>query len=74
MLGKSADPQFLSKLTYIAWKHEPNYVLGVDTVRAYSIANLYWVEVDILLPSKMKLKYSLICKLIINYFVERLMI
>lgn len=56
MTGLTADPEFLSMVTYIAYKHEG--IDAVDTVRCYYTSNNYIVEVDILLPETMKLKYK----------------
>jgi len=55
MTGLTADPEFLSMITYIAYTHDDR-ILAVDTVRAYYTSNNYMVEVDILLPKKMKLR------------------
>jgi len=55
MTGLSAEPEFLSMLTYIAYTHDPR-VLAVDTVRAYYTSNNFIAEVDIILPETMKLK------------------
>jgi len=55
LMGKAADPDFLSKLTYIAYIHDKR-VLFVDTVRAYSVTDSgFIVEVDIVLPREMTL-------------------
>lgn len=56
MMGKSASSEFLSKLTYIAYTHDTR-IKQVDTVRAYSISENYIVELDIVLPSRMVLRY-----------------
>ncbi|KAJ3099559.1 hypothetical protein HDU97_002960 [Phlyctochytrium planicorne] len=53
LVGKSADPAFLSKVTYIAMNHPD--VMQVDTVRAYHSGEGFFVEVDIVLPPEMPL-------------------
>eukprot|EP01090_Pellita_catalonica_P022720 TRINITY_DN893_c0_g1_i3.p1 TRINITY_DN893_c0_g1~~TRINITY_DN893_c0_g1_i3.p1 ORF type:complete len:461 (+),score=61.06 TRINITY_DN893_c0_g1_i3:297-1679(+) len=53
--GVSADPQFLTQLTYLAWNHHPE-IVAIDTVRAYHMAYNYLVEMDIVLPEDMPLK------------------
>jgi len=55
MTGLTADPEFTSLLTYIAFSHDKR-IVAIDTVRAYFTSNNYIVEVDILLPEKMRLK------------------
>ncbi|KAJ3208405.1 hypothetical protein HK099_008732 [Clydaea vesicula] len=55
IVGKSADNKFLQKLTYIALTHDDR-VRQVDTIRAYTSGNHYFVEVDIVLPPDMTLK------------------
>lgn len=54
-MGKSASPELLSKLTYIAYTHDSR-IRQVDTVRAYSISENYIVELDIVLSPKMLLR------------------
>ncbi|KAK4763602.1 hypothetical protein SAY87_013040 [Trapa incisa] len=48
LVGQSAPPEFLQKLTYLAIRHPQ--VKRIDTVRAYTFGVLYFVEVDIELP------------------------
>lgn len=55
IVGKSADPKFLQKITYIALTHDPR-ILQVDTIRAYHSGESFFVEVDIVLPEEMTLK------------------
>lgn len=55
MTGKSADPKFLSILTYLASRHNDK-IVAVDTIRAYYISAKYLVEVDIILPQNMPLR------------------
>ncbi|KAJ3078747.1 hypothetical protein HK102_004268 [Quaeritorhiza haematococci] len=55
IVGKSAEPSFLQKVTYIALTHDSR-IHQVDTCRAYHSGNNYFVEVDIVLPPEMPLK------------------
>jgi len=55
MVGMSAPPDFLAKLTYLAWNHHPDIVL-IDTIRAYTFGPKYFVEVDIVLEENMPLR------------------
>ncbi|KAJ3172231.1 hypothetical protein HDU88_007049 [Geranomyces variabilis] len=52
IVGKTADPSFLQRVTYIAVTHDPR-VLQVDTCRAYHAGHHFFVEVDIVLPPDM---------------------
>ncbi|KAG9158684.1 hypothetical protein Leryth_022640 [Lithospermum erythrorhizon] len=54
LVGQSAPPELLQKLTYLVIRH-PN-IKRIDTVRAYTFGVLYFVEVDIELPEDMPLK------------------
>lgn len=54
LVGQSAPPEFLQKLTYLVIRHPK--VKRIDTVRAYTFGVLYFVEVDIELPEDMPLK------------------
>ncbi|XP_017603799.1 metal tolerance protein 4 [Gossypium arboreum] len=54
LVGQSAPPEFLQKLTYLVIRHP--HVKRVDTVRAYTFGVLYFVEVDIELPEDLPLK------------------
>ncbi|XP_022988141.1 metal tolerance protein 4 [Cucurbita maxima] len=54
LVGKSAPPEVLQKLTYLVIRHPE--VKRVDTVRAYTFGVLYFVEVDIELPEELPLK------------------
>jgi cation diffusion facilitator family transporter len=49
LAGKSADPAFLSKITYISLTHDPQ-IKQIDTCRAYHSGNNYFVEVDVVFP------------------------
>ncbi|KAG1339187.1 Metal tolerance protein 11 [Cocos nucifera] len=55
LVGRSAAPEFLQKLTYLCWNHH-NAIRQIDTVRAYTFGLSYFVEVDIVLPSEMPLR------------------
>ncbi|KAJ3674084.1 hypothetical protein LUZ60_006076 [Juncus effusus] len=55
LVGQSAPPEMLQKLTYLVLRHDPQ-IKRVDTVRAYTFGVLYFVEVDIELPEDLPLK------------------
>ncbi|CAA7401299.1 unnamed protein product [Spirodela intermedia] len=55
LVGQSAPPEMLQKLTYLVIMHHPE-IKRVDTVRAYTFGVLYFVEVDIELPEDLPLK------------------
>ncbi|XP_042435676.1 metal tolerance protein 4-like [Zingiber officinale] len=55
LVGQSAPPEMLQKLTYLVIRHDPK-IKRVDTVRAYTFGVLYFVEVDIELPEDLPLK------------------
>ncbi|XVF23794.1 hypothetical protein REPUB_Repub13aG0069800 [Reevesia pubescens] len=55
LVGRSAAPEFLQKLTYLCWNHH-KAIRHIDTVRAYTFGSHYFVEVDIVLPSNMPLQ------------------
>ncbi|XP_047157349.1 metal tolerance protein 10-like [Vigna umbellata] len=54
LIGRTAPPDFLAKLTYLIWNHHEE-VKNIDTVRAYTFGAHYFVEVDIVLPEDMPL-------------------
>ncbi|KAH7855506.1 hypothetical protein Vadar_025635 [Vaccinium darrowii] len=54
LVGQSAPPEVLQKLTYLVLRHHPQ-IKRVDTVRAYTFGVLYFVEVDIELPEDLPL-------------------
>ncbi|XP_022734254.1 metal tolerance protein 9-like [Durio zibethinus] len=54
LIGKTAPPEFVSKLTYLIWNHHEE-IQHIDTVRAYTFGSHYFVEVDIVLPEDMLL-------------------
>lgn len=55
LVGRSAAPEYLQKLTYLCWNHH-KAIRHIDTVRAYTFGSHYFVEVDIVLPSEMPLR------------------
>ncbi|KAM7500292.1 hypothetical protein LguiA_024706 [Lonicera macranthoides] len=55
LVGQTAPPEVLQKLTYLVLRHHPK-IKRVDTVRAYTFGVLYFVEVDIELPEDLPLK------------------
>ncbi|XP_035539547.1 metal tolerance protein 11-like isoform X1 [Juglans regia] len=55
LVGRSAAPEYLQKLTYLCWNHH-KAVRHIDTVRAYTFGSHYFVEVDIVLPAGMPLQ------------------
>ncbi|CAM6116045.1 unnamed protein product [Calypogeia fissa] len=55
LVGKTAPPEVLQKLTYMALNHHEK-IRKIDTVRAYTFGMFYFVEVDIELPEDMLLK------------------
>ncbi|KAK4743111.1 hypothetical protein SAY87_001112 [Trapa incisa] len=55
LVGKSAAPLYLQKLTYLCWNHH-KAIRHIDTVRAYTFGSHYFVEVDIVLPADMPLQ------------------
>jgi cation diffusion facilitator family transporter len=55
LAGRSAGPEFLTKITYIAYQHDSR-VVKIDTVRAYHFGLKYLVECHIVLPEDMPLK------------------
>ncbi|BFG28652.1 hypothetical protein CerSpe_149260 [Prunus speciosa] len=54
LIGRTAPPDFLAKLTYLIWNHHEE-IRHIDTVRAYTFGTHYFVEVDIVLPEDMLL-------------------
>uniref|UniRef100_A0A7N0UCU2 Cation efflux protein cytoplasmic domain-containing protein n=2 Tax=Kalanchoe fedtschenkoi TaxID=63787 RepID=A0A7N0UCU2_KALFE len=55
LVGRSAAPEYLQKLTYLCWNHH-KAIKHIDTVRAYTFGSHYFVEVDIVLPADMPLQ------------------
>ncbi|XP_031491918.1 metal tolerance protein 11-like isoform X2 [Nymphaea colorata] len=55
LVGRSAEPEYLQKLTYLCWNHH-KAIKHIDTVRAYTFGSSYFVEVDIVLPADMLLR------------------
>ena len=54
LIGRTAPPEFLAKLTYLIWNHHED-IKHIDTVRAYTFGSNYFVEVDIVLRQDMLL-------------------
>ncbi|RZR76911.1 hypothetical protein BHM03_00001822 [Ensete ventricosum] len=54
LIGRTAPPEFLAKLTYLIWNHH-QLIKHIDTVRAYTLGSYYFAEVDIVLPADMPL-------------------
>ncbi|XP_021901394.1 metal tolerance protein 10-like isoform X1 [Carica papaya] len=54
LIGRTAPPDFLNKLTYLIWNHHQE-IKHIDTVRGYTFGSYYFVEVDIVLPEDMPL-------------------
>lgn len=57
LIGKTAPPEYLSKLTYLIWNHHEE-IKHIETVRAYTFGSQYFVEVHIVLPQDMTLPQS----------------
>ncbi|KAK4398760.1 Metal tolerance protein 9 [Sesamum angolense] len=57
LIGRTAPPDFLAKLTYLIWNHHKE-IQHIDTVRAYTFGSHYFVEVDIVLPEDMLLSQA----------------
>ncbi|KAK9065519.1 hypothetical protein SSX86_014920 [Deinandra increscens subsp. villosa] len=57
LIGRTAPPDFLAKLTYLVWNHHEE-IKHIDTVRAYTFGSHYFVEVDIVLPEDMLLNQA----------------
>ncbi|KAL2473587.1 Metal tolerance protein 9 [Forsythia ovata] len=54
LIGRTAPAEYLTKLVYLVWNHHRE-IKHIDTVRAYTFGNHYFVEVDIVLPEDMPL-------------------
>lgn len=57
LIGRTAPPEFLAKLTYLIWNHHEE-IEHIDTVRAYTFGSHYFAEVDIVLPENMPLNQA----------------
>ncbi|KAF5728123.1 metal tolerance protein 10 [Tripterygium wilfordii] len=57
LIGRTAPPDFLAKLTYLIWNHHEE-IKHIDTVRAYTFGSHYFVEVDIVLAEDMLLNQA----------------
>ncbi|CAN8279843.1 unnamed protein product [Cochlearia groenlandica] len=56
LIGQSASPELLQKLTYLVLRQGGDNIKHVDTIRAYTFGVLYFVEVDIELLEDLPLK------------------
>ena len=52
LVGHIASPRLLSQLTYAACSHEPEAVLKVDKVLAWTVGERHHAEVDVVLVSR----------------------
>jgi len=52
--GKTASPEFISKIIYLAWNHSKD-IKAIDTVRAFHFGEKFLVEVDVVLSKEMTL-------------------
>ena len=59
LTGHTADPVFISKVTWVALNHDP-HIKHIDTVRAFHFGNCFLVHVDIVLPKDMSVS-TLLC-------------
>ncbi|XP_057798073.1 metal tolerance protein 10-like [Salvia miltiorrhiza] len=57
LIGRTAPPDFLTKLTYLIWNHHEE-IQHIDTVKAYTFGCHYFVEVDIVLQQDMMLRQA----------------
>nr|TKR74466.1 metal tolerance protein 10-like [Populus alba] len=57
LIGRTAPPEFLAKLTYLIWNHHKE-IKHIDTVRAYTFGSHYFAEVHIVLPKDMVLNQA----------------
>jgi len=55
IVGVTADANFIRKITYLGLTHDKR-IKQMDTARAYSLGNNFFVEVDIVLDPEMSLK------------------
>ena len=54
LVGETAPPEFLQKITYLCWNHH-KAIKHIDTIKSYKFGGYYFTEVDIVLPSNMPL-------------------
>ncbi|XP_027360399.1 metal tolerance protein 10-like [Abrus precatorius] len=57
LIGKTAPPEYLAKLTYLCWNHHKE-IKHIDTMRAYTFGSNYFVEVDIVVSEEMSLSQA----------------
>eukprot|EP00761_Pharyngomonas_kirbyi_P003086 gb/GECH01003090.1/.p1 GENE.gb/GECH01003090.1/~~gb/GECH01003090.1/.p1 ORF type:complete len:448 (+),score=73.00 gb/GECH01003090.1/:1-1344(+) len=55
LVGKTAGPKFLQRLTYLAMNHDER-IIKIDTVRAFHFGSAFLVEMDIVLDEEMTLR------------------
>ncbi|KAL5060351.1 hypothetical protein RYX36_031955, partial [Vicia faba] len=55
LVGRSAAPEYLQKLTYLCWNHH-KAIRHIDTVWDYTFGSHYFIEVAIVLPAGMPLQ------------------
>ncbi|KAL0214336.1 hypothetical protein P9112_006520 [Eukaryota sp. TZLM1-RC] len=55
MMGRSASPALVKKLTFVALNHDPR-ITQLCTVRAFHFGSNVFVEIDIVLPPEMPLE------------------
>jgi divalent metal cation (Fe/Co/Zn/Cd) transporter len=55
LAGRTAEPRFLSQLTFIA-SHHHDAIQQIDTVRAYHFGEGFLVEIDVVVPPNMLLR------------------
>ena len=58
LVGHIAPPRLMQQLTYAATTHEPDQVLRVDKILAWSVGEFHSAEVDICLPPDMPLRVA----------------
>ncbi|KAJ8610387.1 hypothetical protein CTAYLR_003897 [Chrysophaeum taylorii] len=72
LVGRTADPEFLQRLTYIALVWAPEDIQAVDTVRAYHFGLGYLCEIDVVLKPDLPLKQAHDIGQALQDFVESL--
>lgn len=71
LVGQTATPLTLQKLTYLSLTHDPR-IIQIDTCRAYTLGEHYFVEIDIVLPPLMNLREAHDIGESLQYKVEKL--
>ena len=72
LVGISAGPEVLQKLTYLAYTHEPDVVKQVESVKAYFLGAELFVEIDIVIPETVALRVAHDCGEALQKKVETL--